>query len=228
MDENIKNALTRPFDRSLIKERIGPNGRQLSYVSIADYVARLNEAFDFDWGYEITDARILDEEVVVQIRLTAGGMVKMGMGGAAITKRRDNGKPVSIAHDLMAAEASGLKRACRLLGIGAALYVEDEEPVPTEHHDRRNTGNRPAQYEGETPSNSPRITNAQIGKLRSLVADSGGDWSTFRNSVRERHQVNLEYANRRLASALIQEMLDGGQPPQTRSNGNGGNGWRQP
>jgi hypothetical protein len=228
MDPKTKDILNRPFDRAQIKERKGPNGRMLSYVAIGDYIARLNEAFDGGWTYEITETKLLDDEAIVQVRLTAAGMIKMGMGGASITRRRDNGKPVSIAHDVMAAEASALKRACRLLGIGAALYLDDEEPVPSENHDRRNTTDRPAQYEGETPSSSPRITNAQIGKLRSLVAERGGDWRAYRASVRERHQVNVEYADRRLASTLIQELLESaGSHNRGNGHGNDSNGWRR-
>ena len=227
MDSKTKEILNRPFERALIKERVGPGGRTLSYVAIGDYIARLNEAFEGDWSYEITETKLLDEEAIVQVRLTAAGMVKMGMGGASITRRRDSGKPVSIAHDVMAAEASGLKRACRLLGIGAALYLEDDEPDQAEHAPRAaDDGPRP--YEGTTPS-SPRITNAQLGKLRGLVSDRGGDWGAYRNSVRERHQINVEYADRRLASELIQELLES---TQQTGNGNGhsngrSNGWRR-
>ena len=224
MDKNIKDILNRPFERALIKDRIGPGGRMLSYVAIGDYIARLNEAFDGNWTYEITETKLLDEEVIVQVRLTAAGMIKMGMGGAAITRRRDSGKPVSIAHDVMAAEASALKRACRLLGIGAALYLDDDEAGPTEPREPvavqpapREVAERQRPYEGTTPS-SPRITNAQLGKLRGLVSDSGGDWAAYRNAVRERRGINLEYADRRLASELIEELL--GPAPQA-SNGNG-------
>lgn len=218
MDENIKAKLTQPFDRALIKERTGPGGRTLSYVAIGEYIARLNDAFDYRWDYEITDVRILDEEVIVQMRITApGGMVKAALGGAAITKRRDNGKPVSIAHDLMAAEATALKRAARLFGVGAALYSdEDVEP------------DQPAAPVESRSGQSPRITSAQLGKLRSLVSDWGG----YRAEVRQRHGVNVEFATRGLASQLIDELVrrNNGTTPR---NGNGHhasgyqNGWRR-
>ena len=238
MDKNTKDILNRPFDRAQIKERKGPNGRVLSYVAIGDYIARLNEAFS-DWSYEITDTRLLEAEAIVQVRLSACGMIKMGMGGAPITRRRDSNKPVSLAHDLMAAEASALKRACRLLGIGAALYLDDDEDdVEIPPVDQRPTAPAPTRYQGETPS-SPRITNAQLGKLRALVAESGGDWTAYRDAVRDQHGINVEYANRQLASELIQELLadaPGARPNRARnSNGHGHNngqghsdGWRRP
>ena len=66
MDKNTKDILNRPFDRAQIKDRVGPGGRMLSYVAIGDYIARLNEAFDGNWTYEITETKLLDEEVIVQ------------------------------------------------------------------------------------------------------------------------------------------------------------------
>jgi len=225
MDETIKK-LTQPFDRALVKERIGPGGKVLSYVAIGEYIARLNDAFGYKWDYEITDLRFLEEEVIVQVRITTpGGMVKAAIGGAAITKRRDNGKPVSIAHDLMSAEATALKRAARLLGIGAALYVDDDE-----------VGDAPEQQTERAPeprNDSPRITSAQLSKLRSLVTD----WNSYRAEVRERHGVNLEFATRRLASELIDELVraNGAQPRNNNGHANSGHrgngyqpgGWRR-
>ncbi|MCX5745767.1 MAG: Rad52/Rad22 family DNA repair protein, partial [Proteobacteria bacterium] len=125
MDKNIKDILNRPFDRTLIKERTTPGGRVLSYVALGHYISRLNEAFeDGGWSYEITESKILDEEAIVQVRLTAAGTIKMAIGGASITRRTD-GKPAGLIHDLMVAESVAVKRACRLLGIGAALYLDE-------------------------------------------------------------------------------------------------------
>ena len=39
--DKTKEILCRPFDRQLVKERIGPGGRMLSYVAVGDYIARL-------------------------------------------------------------------------------------------------------------------------------------------------------------------------------------------
>lgn len=224
MEETIKK-LTMPFDRALVKERIGPGGKVLSYVAIGEYIGRLNDAFGYKWDYEITDVRFLDEEVIVQVRITTpGGMVKAAIGGAAITKRRDNGKPVSIAHDLMSAEATALKRAARLLGIGAALYLDEDDfdDVPRQNERAPESGNE-----------SPRITAAQLGKLRSLVPD----WGAYRAEMRHRHGVNIEFATKSLASQLIDELVraNGAEPRNNNSHGNNGHrgngyqagGWRR-
>lgn len=226
MDETIKNKLTMPFDRALVKERIGPGGKVLSYVAIGEYVGRLNDAFGYKWDYEITEVRLLDEEVIVQVRITTlGGMVKAAIGGAAITKRRDNGKPVSIAHDLMSAEATALKRAARLLGIGAALYLDEEDVDDSPRHSQNE---RPP----EARSESPRITSAQLGKLRSMVTD----WAGYRADVRQRHGVNIEFATKSLASQLIDQLVraNGAEPRNNnghanghRDNGQQASGWRR-
>lgn len=229
MDETIRNKLTMPFDRSLIKERIGPGGKVLSYVVIGEYVGRLNDAFSYKWDYEITEVRLLDEEVIVQVRITApGGVVKAAIGGAAITKRRDNGKPVSIAHDLMSAEATALKRAARLLGIGAALYVEEDDADDADDAPRHHQNERAPESRNE----SPRITGAQLGKLRSMVPD----WAAYRAEVRQRHGVNVEFATKSLASQLIDELArassteprnNNGNANGHRDNGHQAGGWRR-
>lgn len=226
MDENITNKLAQPFDRALVKERIGPGGKVLAYVAIGEYIARLNDAFGYKWDYEITDMRLLDEEVIVQVRITTpDGMVKAAIGGAVITKRRDNGKPVSIAHDLMSAEATALKRAARLLGIGAALYVDEDDVGGTPGHQNERAP--------EPVHGSPRVTSAQLGKLRSLVTD----WGAYRAEVRQRHGVNVEFATKSLASQLIDELVraSGAEPRNHNGQANSGHrgngyqagGWRR-
>jgi hypothetical protein len=62
-----------------------------------------------------------------------------------------------------------------------------------------------------------RVTAAQLGKLRELVHQIGGEWSAFRTHVRTSHGVNIEYASRRLASTLIEELLE--RTRQRKSNG---------
>jgi hypothetical protein len=127
---------------------------------------------------------------------------------------------VNIAHDLMSAEATALKRAARLLVIGAALYPDEDDVDDAPRHHQRE---RPP----EARSDSPRITSAQLGKLRSMVPD----WSAYRAEVRQHHGVNVEFATKSLASELVR--ANGTEPRNNNSRANGhrdngyqAGGWR--
>ena len=43
----------------------------------------------------------------------------------------------------------------------------------------------------------------------------------FRSDVRQTHGVNLEFVSKRIASAIIDELLSSSQKPRQPSNGNG-------
>jgi hypothetical protein len=211
MDEKVRKILARPFAVDAVKTRVGPGGVTLSYVELQNYVDRLNEAFDGTWSFENIRHDIVEDQIVVEIRLTAGDIVKTGVGGAQVTRRRDNGKALCIADDIKKAEADGLKRAARLLGVGAALYGGevaeggDEEPAREQEHDLAADGG------------DGRVTASQLGKMRELVHELGGDWPAFRAHVRAAHGVNVEYASRRLGSTLIEDLL--GRVRQRKPNG---------
>lgn len=233
MDEGIRKVLARPFEKALVKERPGPGGQLFAYVEIGEYISRLNEAFGHDWSHEITRREQVDDQVIVEIRLSAAGVVKMGIGGSAVTRRRDNSELLSLAHDFMAAEATALKRACRLFGIGLDLYRDDEvsvaqpdyrdQPIPfvptrravtalQPTAARARTGSKPNQNASSTePATSAnergRISTAQLSKMRELVEELGVDWNNYRASVRERLGINVEYATRRVASDLIADLI---------------------
>ena len=64
--------LERPFAGDDVKTRRGRNGQSLSYVEIANYIRRLNEALEGDWSFEVVEHKVLDDEVLVLGRLTAG------------------------------------------------------------------------------------------------------------------------------------------------------------
>lgn len=133
MDEQVRNILERPFPEEVLKQRQGPNGNKLTYAEIQVYVDRLNEAFNGAWSWELVRREVVEDQVVVEGRLTAAGIAKTGVGGTAITRRRDNGAIVSFADDIKTAEADAMKRSCRLLGMGRELYggneVETAPPI---------------------------------------------------------------------------------------------------
>ena len=220
MDERTRDLLQKPFDASLVKKRRGPGGRNLSYVEVSHYIARLNEAFAHAWSFEIVGRERIGDEVIVEARLTASGITKTGIGGASINRRRESGEPVSVADDIKAASSDALKRCCRLLGLGAELYSDD----PVDLEKRREPRDRHDNTSNDNNGAEGRVTVAQLGKLQELVAETGSDWRSFRESVRRRLGSNPEYLDRRAASELIGELIE----QVRRSRGNGGDGRSYP
>jgi hypothetical protein len=116
-----------------IKTRQGRGGLQFSYVEHGYVTERLNLVFGFNWDFEVTDKQILDDEVIVEARLTVrtpGGqtIVKTQFGGAEIKRHASgprSGRPLSIADDYKAAASDALKKCASLLGVGLDLYGRD-------------------------------------------------------------------------------------------------------
>ncbi len=122
--------LTQSTPREVIKKRKGRGGKMLSYVS-HDYVTRtLNEAFAFQWTFQIVSERIVPDEaepreVIVRGRLTIhtpnGDLVKEQFGGSDV-KRTKKGDIISLADDLKSAGSDALKKCASLLGLALDLY----------------------------------------------------------------------------------------------------------
>src|SRR5215210_5288604 len=126
-----------------IKLRQGRGGMQFSYVEHGYVTERLNLVFGFNWDFEVVDKQILEDEVIVEAKLTVrtpGGqtIVKTQFGGADIKRHTSgarSGKPLSIADDYKAAASDALKKCASLLGIGLDLYgrdrpYEQDDPPP--------------------------------------------------------------------------------------------------
>ena len=217
MNEKTIAIINRPFDPKHIKTRLGPDGKTLSYAEVQTYVDRLNEAFGNEWSFELARREQTEDQVIVEVRLTAGNVIKTGLGGASIIRRRDNGEVVDLANDYKRAEADALKRACRLLGIGAELYGSEQ--------DADDTGTQVGHTnDGEdNPRSQPppreRLTSAQLGAIKAISRKQGLDSTTLRRDIKAKFGVEVEYLSKKQASEVISG-LDGGRP------GNGSNGHR--
>lgn len=117
-----RDILERPFEEELIRTRSGHFGANLSYVEGAEYIKRLNEAFDGVWSFNVDEYKVFEREVVVTGKLTAGGVTKVAFGGATIKRSSHDGKTLGLADDLKAAATDALKKASSLLGLGLHLY----------------------------------------------------------------------------------------------------------
>ena len=226
MDERTRELLQQPFDSALVKTRRGPNGKSLSYVEVSSYIVKLNEAFAHAWSFEIVGRERIGDEIIVEARLTAGGIIKTGVGGSSISRRRDGGEPVSVADDIKAASSDALKRCCRLLGLGAELYSDDRAQTDDHrgHYDRQGQRQRldNASNDNNNGEDKGRVTVKQLSTLQRLVAETGSDWGSFREATRRQYGVNPEYADRKLGSKLIGDLIE--EVRGSRSNGSGKNG----
>src|SRR5262245_50390418 len=114
--------LEKPFEPGQIRQRRGPYG-PLDYVEGHSVIARLNEALEGAWSFEIVQHEVHGDEVVVLGKLTAETIVKMNFGVSQIT-RKEGGAVVSLGDDLKAAATDAMKKCATFLGVGLHLYAE--------------------------------------------------------------------------------------------------------
>jgi|GEM_PF-1308156 len=169
-----------------IKLRQGRGGMQFSYVEHGYVTERLNLVFGFNWDFEVVDKQILDDEVIVEARLTVrtpGGqtIVKTQFGGAEIKRHASgskSGRPLSVADDYKAAASDALKKCASLLGIGLDLYGRDrpegddieDAPAP-----RGAAKPRPKVVDMPSAQRNGLCTATQAREIGSLAAQTGMD-----------------------------------------------------
>jgi hypothetical protein len=224
MEDQVRSILERPFPEEVLKQRQGPNGTKLTYAEIQVYVDRLNEAFHGAWSWELVSRQQVEDQLVVEGRLTAAGITKTGVGGTAITRRRDNGQMVSFADDIKTAEADAIKRACRLLGLGRDLYCATDGEVGA------GTGTRvapprivAAPQQASVPTSTTttatdasrtRLTSKQFSAIQALARSRGYDHRALGELVKREHGVAPAFLTRAQASAVISAL-------QAKANGHG-------
>ena len=181
----LQAILSRPFPQEIIRYREGQKKRMLAYVETVHYIDRLNEAFSYQWNWEILSEHITDTEVYCRGRLTVviGGrtVMKEAYGGKDLTvvdiydkqTRQVNGKkPFSIADDLKSASSDALKKACSLLGIGLHLYKSAQgnsnNTTPTVSTAYRNT----IPSSRQTPTTAAPTSNGKTINTPSQVKPS--------------------------------------------------------
>lgn len=221
MNKELKQQLEKAFPAKAIKKRRGPGGKELSYAPVAFYIARLNECFGNGWGFEITAREHHADQVIVEGRLIADGVVKSGIGGAELRRGRD-GELMSLGDAFKAASSDCLKRCCRLWGIGLGLYEDDEAVAHVPEQRQSNRSQSSNSIFGGTNARAGndqhgRVSRAQLDKLRELVEELGAEWSRFRAHVKEHHNVAVEYSSKTLASELIGDLINKAQA--RRGNG---------
>jgi len=172
-----RQILEQPFDPKFIKKRKGNYGNMLDYIETHVVINRLNEAFDGEWSFEISEYTQLGDEVVVLGRLTADGVVKQQFGSSHITKAKGSDVPMCMGDDLKAAGSDALKKTATLMGVGLHLY--GDLPVSTNDSAADDAGNtddtRPDMSSISGNHGSDVINSDQLATIKKLRTNLG--WS---------------------------------------------------
>ena len=220
MDRKI---LEQPFAKELLKTRKGTFGKPFTYVEGADYIRRLNQAFEGEWSFDVIEHKTLDTEVIVLGKLVAGNIIKCAFGGSKITINRE-GEVVSIADDLKAAATDALKKASSLLGVGLHLYSEPTSTTAGSNGStpsaRRGNGNSRSNGNGHNmPSGSngnngskpvgngsDRLTQKQLSCVWGMARSLGRSVEEVRQHTVEAYGLQPEQMSKTDASSLITEL----------------------
>jgi len=212
-----RQLLEQPFPKELLKTRKGTFGKSFTYVEGAEYIRKLNEAFEGDWSFEVVEHQILDTEVIVLGKLTAEGVSKMDFGVSTITVARGTGEVVSLGQDIKSATTDCVKRCSRQFGLGLSLYSEE----PTSETNRRSDGQSPPQRRGNTrPSNGGngrsngngnntngnRLTQKQLSCIWGMARSLGRSVEELRRHTLDAYAVQPEQLSKSDASNLITEL----------------------
>lgn len=181
-----RSILERPFPNDRVRQRSATDGKSLSYVSAADVIARLNEAFEADWSFTVIEHHLDGDEVIVTGRLKAGDIVKEDFGGARL-----NGG--TRADALKAASSDALRRCARMLGVGLELWRGDDRVQPAAP-----TRSRP------TSTKRAPATPAQVRTLRTIARERKLDVDKL---AIDRFGASVAELGRQDASVLISELI---------------------
>lgn len=187
-----KDLLTKPFPREMVRQRQGQGGKTFNYVEAHAVIARLNEASDFEWSFDITRHEVMADEVIVLGKLTIDGVTKMAFGGSSVT-RDNSGKEVSLADDLKSAASDCTKKCASLFGIGLEMYggAAAQAEVPTSTR-------------GGPPEPIDRITQRQLAAIHSHARRRGIDLPELAAMLRDRTGKEVPHdLTRREASGVL-------------------------
>lgn len=211
-----RQLLETPFSSDLIKQRSGNFGKTLDYIEGHTVIQRLNDAFDGNWSFEIISHDVLEDEVMVQGKLIADGVVKTQFGSSSITRAKETGAIISMAADLKAAATDALKKCATLLGVGLYLYGSqsgtpegrnggqqhghEQQPADSNQQSGRQSNT------GSANTDNARISNKQLNYIVDLGKEVGLDSKGLDKQALEMFGVRMQYLNRKDASAFIDSL----------------------
>lgn len=144
MNEQQKQLLSEPLQKSAVKERSGGGGRSLSYIEGWHAIAEANRIFGFDgWASETVSMECVGNDggtvsYVCKVRVTVDGIIREGWGAG-----HGRGGSAGDRHEsaVKEAETDARKRALMTFGnqFGLALYDKTKSNVQDNKTQRLNT-----------------------------------------------------------------------------------------
>jgi len=157
MKDNWIEIAETPFDSSLVRERDGGSGMTFSYVEVKEYIKKLNDMCDYEWGSDIREIIIEHPNAIVSGSIILGnGITKSDTGSGTISIYRDSGKPRkdAVGNAVKAATSDMIKRCCRQIGIGLELY--DTDGASSQVHGRETGAEEPLYMSTDAYNNTPK------------------------------------------------------------------------
>ncbi|MBW1677504.1 MAG: hypothetical protein JRJ79_13105 [Deltaproteobacteria bacterium] len=174
----------------------------------AAVIARLNEAFDGNWSFEVVEYKLFEDEIVVLGKLIADGIVKSQFGSTKITRNRDTGDPVSLGDDLKAAATDAIKKCATLLGVGLYLYGGNGRDNSNGGSQSRSNNQSRSDNGGGNGSGKTRLTNRQLQAIYSIGKSKNMSQRDLKDYCIEVFNKVPDYLSKEEASTIIQELQD--------------------
>ena len=197
MNKEVTNILDKPFDNELIKQKKTKEGDVLSYVEGSQYIRRLNQAFGYNWSFEITDMKVVKDEVIVLGKLSADGVMKMQYGTSGDTS---SSKP--LGDRVKAAGTDALRKCSSLFGLGLHLYEGG-------HHNGGNGNNSQPDNNHQTNGHEDaetRLTSRQLKAIHAIRTKLEITNDALKELCQKRYNKTPDYLSKTEASQLIDEM----------------------
>lgn len=178
---------------------------------------------------------MLQDEVLVLGRLTAGTVCKTQFGTSSITRNKQTGEVISLGDDLKAAATDALKKAATLLGVGLSLYsgnngqhngANQQPPVngkqgipvsktnqPQNHYSGNvnggfNNGHTgPGQGQTQQGQGQSRLSSKQLGYLNSIAKEKAITQQELNNMAVQKFGTQVSFLSKKDASEFINELI---------------------
>ena len=157
-NDDQKNLLAQPINPKFVKTRKGQGNRDLAYLESWVLMSNANRIFGPDgWSSETIELREVNANkgiaYIARVRVTAGGVVRDGVGGHAGFDHENTAK---------SAESDARKRALSSFGDQFGLSLYDGEQGQSSTALLKQSSNIPTQQSEKEPIQFPPVTPEHI------------------------------------------------------------------